>query len=67
MISVTTKDESLHEFFKRMNRLDEAAEKAGGYVVMNSPTKKEDDEKTREYIRQSKQKRMVARETNVPN
>ena len=67
MISVTTKDESLHEFFKRMNRLDEAAEKAGGYVVMNSPTKKEDDEKTREYIRQSNQKRMVARETNVPN
>ena len=64
---MTTKDESLHEFFKRMNRLDEAAEKAGGYVVMNSPTKKEDDEKTREYIRQSKQKRMVARETNVPN
>ena len=60
-------NENLHEFFKRMNRLDEAAEKAGGYVVMNSPTKKEDDEKTREYIRQSKQKRMVARETNVPN
>lgn len=67
MISVTTKDENLHEFFERMNRLDEAAEKAGGYVVMNSLTKKEDDEKTSEYIRQIKQKRMIARETNVSN
>nr|WP_304220537.1 hypothetical protein [Fredinandcohnia onubensis] len=64
---MTTKDENLHEFFKRMNRLDEAAEKAGGYVVVNSPTKKEDDEKMSGYIRLSKQKRMIARESNVPN